>query len=286
MSVSYRLGSIDVAVISDGVYSQDAGAVFGLVPRVMWEPFAGPLDERHRLTLALNSLLLRSGGRLILIETGVGDKPGTARRQASAASEGNLLDGLAGLGVRPEEIDVVINTHLHADHCGWNTRIVDGVPQPTFANAEYLVMRDEWEAALDPDERTRATYLEPNLKPIEESGRLRLVEGETRVTAEVTILPCPGHSAGHATVVLSSGGETGVYTGDLVQMAVQLERTAWVSAFDILPLVSMRTKKALVEKAIDDQSLLICCHLPFPGGGRMTRNAEGYRKWTPVAPES
>ncbi len=284
MAAKYRLGSLDLAVISDGVYYQDAGAVFGLVPRLMWEAFAGPLDERHRMTMALNSLLVRSGGRLILIETGVGDKPGTGRRQSSPVGEGNLLDGLAALGVRPEAVDIVINTHLHADHCGWNTRVVDGVLRPTFENAEYLVMRDEWQAAMDPDERTRATYLEPNIKPLEAANRLLLLDGETRVTDEVTVLACEGHSAGHASVVLASGGETAVYTGDLVQAAVQLERTAWVSAFDILPLVSMRTKRTLVERAIEERSLLICAHLPFPGAGRMTCTAEGYRRWTPAAP--
>src|SRR2546429_6435667 len=137
----------------------DAGAPFGIVPRIMWEPYAGELDDRHRLNLGLNSLLLRSQGRLILIETGVGDKPGGWRRQSTPLADGNLLSGLEGLSVRPEEIEVVINTHLHADHCGWNTRFVDGALVPTFPNAEYLIVRDEWEAAIAPNERTRATYL-------------------------------------------------------------------------------------------------------------------------------
>ncbi len=282
MPAKYRLGALDLAVLSDGVYYQDAGAVFGLVPRVMWEPYAGGLDERHRMALGLNSLLLRSQGRLILIETGVGDKDGGGRRQSTPAVEGNLLAELAGLGVRPEEIDVVINTHLHADHCGWNTRYQGETLVPTFPNAEYFVTQDEWQAAMAPDERTRATYLTENLAPIEAHGRLRLVDGETRVTDEVTILPTPGHSAGHASVVLASGGETGIYIGDLVQTAVQLERTAWVSAFDILPLVSMATKKVLVERAIEDGSLIIGVHFPFPGLGRLTRTPQGQRRWTPV----
>ncbi len=284
MPAKHRLGNLDLAILSDGLFHMDAGATFGIVPRVMWEPFAGQMDNRHRLSLALNSLLLRSQGKLILIETGVGDKAGGWRRQSSPVADGTLLSDLDKLGVRPEEIDVVINTHLHADHCGWNTRFEGEALVPTFANAEYLISRDEWQAAIAPNERTRATYLEENVLPLEQHGRLNLVDGEHRLTDEVTIVPAPGHSPGHAHVVLSSGGETGIYTGDIAQVAVQLERTAWVSAFDILPLVTMQTKKAMVEKAIAEASLIIAAHLPFPGMGRMTRNEQGQRKWQPVPP--
>src|SRR5687768_6638860 len=115
MPAKHRLGNLDLAILSDGDFYYDAGAVFGIVPRVLWEPHVGTLDDRHRMTLGLNSLLLRSQGRLILIETGVGDKPAGARRQSSPLAQGNLLAELDAVGVRPEEIDVVINTHLHAD---------------------------------------------------------------------------------------------------------------------------------------------------------------------------
>ena len=118
---SFRLGSLDLQILSDGTYYQDAGAVFGIVPRLMWERAVNPtLDDQHRMALGLNSLLVRSNGKLILIETGVGDKD--SRRQASPAADGNLLAELTALSIQPEEIDVVVNTHLHADHCGWNTR--------------------------------------------------------------------------------------------------------------------------------------------------------------------
>jgi glyoxylase-like metal-dependent hydrolase (beta-lactamase superfamily II) len=284
MPAKHRLGNLDLAILSDGLFYMDAGATFGIVPRVMWEPYAGELDNRHRLSLALNSLLLRSQGKLILIETGVGDKAGGWRRQSSPVAQGTLLSDLDKLDVKLEDIDVVINTHLHADHCGWNTRLAGEDIVPTFPNAEYLIIRDEWQAAIAPNERTRATYLEENLLPLEQHGRLNLVEGEHRLTDEVTIVPAPGHSPGHAHVVLSSGGETGIYTGDVAQMAVQLERTAWVSAFDIMPLATMETKKAMVERAIEQGSLIIAAHLPFPGMGRVSRNEQGQRKWQAVEP--
>ena len=276
----FRVGNLELLVMSDGSYYLDAGAVFGVVPRERWEPYAGSIDSHHRLPLGTNCVALRSQGKAILIETGVGEK--TTRKDATPLEEGNLISELeAGFG-KPEEIDVVINSHLHGDHCGWNTRYVDGKLVPTFPNADYLVQGAEWEAATHPNERTRATYLEENLTPVAESGRLRLLDGETKVTDQITIVPSVGHSEGHASIVLTSGREMAIYTGDIVQQAAQLERTAWVSAFDVLPLMSMEAKKRLVEKAIREKALLICVHLPFPGVGRMTRTADGRKKWEPV----
>lgn len=283
---SHRLGHLTLHVVSDGVYFQDAGAVFGVVPRVMWEPYAGALDDRHRMSLGLNCLYLESQGKRILIETGVGQKE-RVRGASSPLQEGNLLAALATLGVSPEDIDIVINTHLHADHCGWNTRRADGERWvPTFPRAAYLIQRGEWEAATHPNERTRATYLPENLFPLEEAGVLELVEGERRVTDEVTIIPTQGHTADHASVVITSGGETAIYIGDMVQTRVQLERTAWVSAFDILPLVSMETKKRIVEEAIERRALIVAVHCPFPGLGRMTRTDDGKRRWVDVTPSA
>jgi glyoxylase-like metal-dependent hydrolase (beta-lactamase superfamily II) len=276
----FRVGDLDLLVLSDGSYYLDAGAVFGVVPRERWLPYAGPIDSHHRLSLGLNCLLVRSEGKNVLIETGVGDK--TLRADASPLAEGDLLSDLAANFGPPDEIDTVINTHLHGDHCGWNTRYLDGKLLPTFANAEYVVQRVEWEAAAHPNERTRATYLAENLTPVAESGRLRLADGETRVTDQITIIPSPGHSEGHASVVITSGGEMALYVGDIIQQAAQLERTAWVSAFDVLPLISMESKKRLVEKAIRERALLICVHLPFPGVGRMSRTPEGFKKFEPV----
>ncbi len=276
--LTHRLGSLDLCILSDGTLYQDAGAVFGLVPRMMWERVTGPPNEQNQMPLGLNSLLVRSHGKLVLIETGVGDKEGH-RRNSTPAADGNLMDALAAIDVTPGDIDVVINTHLHSDHCGWNTRAGEGSAVPTFPNARYLIQRGEWEAATHPNERTRATYLTENLVPVEETGQLELVDGETAVSPEITIIPTQGHTEDHASVVLSSGGETAIYIGDMVQHHVQLERTAWVSAFDLLPLVSMATKKQIVERAIREQALVISVHSPFPGLGKLTQSEDGKRHW-------
>ncbi|MCK9486166.1 MAG: MBL fold metallo-hydrolase [Dehalococcoidia bacterium] len=282
----FRIGGVDLAVVNDGTYWYDAGAIFGVVPRVMWERVSGPLDDRYRIPLGLNCLLLRSQGKTILIETGVGAKPGD-RDAASPAEEGTLLDSLGALGVTPEEVDIVVNTHLHADHCGWNTTIPNGgapdaAPVPTFPNARYVVSAREWEDATHPNERTRATYLSRNLDPI--ADRLDLMDGEHRITDEVIFVPAPGHTDGHSTVVVRSGQEWGVYLGDLAQHRTQLERTPWVSGLDTLPLVSMETKKRLMDECIEAGALVMFCHGAYPGVGRMTRTPEGYRKWVDVEP--
>ncbi len=281
---THRLGSLDLQILSDGTYYQDAGAVFGIVPRVMWERIAKPdLNGQYQMPIGLNSLLVQSSGKLVLIETGVGNKEGH-RRQASPIEDGDLLSALASLNIQPDEIDIVINSHLHADHCGWNTRAGEGdEPVPTFPSARYLIQRGEWEAAISPNERTRATYLAENFVPLESSGQLELVDGETTVTPEITMISTAGHTEDHASVILSSGGETAIYIGDIVQHHVQLERTAWVSAFDLLPLVSMETKKRIVDRAIDEQALVISVHAPFPGLARMTRSEDGRKHWEPLA---
>ena len=288
----YQVGDVRLAVVNDGTFQYDAGAIFGVVPRVMWERVAGSIDDRHRITQGLNCLLLRSDGKTVLIESGIGGKPGD-RDDATPAEEGTLLTSLAALGVAPDDVDIVVNTHLHRDHCGWNT-MVDGegdgegeTLRPTFPNATYYVAGAEWEDANHPNERTRATYLERNLDPI--ADRVELLDehgGEQTITDEVRYLPSPGHTDGHGCVAIRSGGEWALFTGDLAQHRVQLERTAWVSGLDLLPLVSMETKKLLMERCIDEDALVIVCHSPYPGVGRMVRTDRGYRQFVDVPPLS
>lgn len=280
---TYRVGDFDLAVISDGTMRLDGGAVFGIVPRVLWEPVVGPenIDREHRIPLGLNCMLVRRGDHVLLVETGLGNKlQGAMREKVFPGDYGYLLERLHRLGIRPEDVTAVANTHLHADHCGWNTVYRDGRLVPTFPRARYFVQAGEWEAARHPNERTRATYLAENFAPIEKSGQLELVTGEAEIIPGVHFLPTPGHTAAHASIVLSSGGETAIYTGDLVHHEVQLERPAWIAAFDVLPLVSLETKKRLAERAIRERALLICVHNRFPGVGRLVEE-DGRRRFVP-----
>ena len=286
-SPSYRVGGRTITVLSDGVIRLDAGAVFGLVPKVMWSRVTGETNERNQIPLALNCLLLESDGKTVLIETGQGDKDfEQTRRRGWEPEHGTLIDDLARNGVRPADVDIVINTHLHNDHTGWNTVERGGQLRPTFPNARYWIQRGEWDEAMQPNERTRATYLPQNLLPVEEADQIEFIEGETRVTSEITVIETPGHTANHASVAISSGGETAVYLGDMIQHEVQLERVAWLSAFDVLPLVNLETKKRLVAEAIERRHLLIAVHNPFPGVGRLSRTEEGRTRWTPEPPHN
>jgi len=182
-------------------------------------------------------------------------------------------------------VDIVINTHLHADHCGWNTRKEGATLRPTFPNARYYIQRGEWEQATHPNERTRATYLADNLEPLVEHAQIEFIEGETRVTSDLTVIETPGHTADHASVVIQNGSETALYLGDVVQHAVQLERAAWISAFDLLPLVSLATKKRLVRDAVEGHQLLFCVHNPFPGAARL-RTEEGRTRYEVEPPHA
>jgi len=281
----YRVGGAHLAVVSDGVCYMDAGAVMGVVPRTVWEPIAGPPPVRNTFGLSLNSLLIRSGGKIILVDTGIGAKLDERQRTLHYPGDyGHLLRRLQALGVQPNNVDAVVNTHLHFDHCGWNTANVHGRSLPTFPRAKYYIQRGEFDVAMHPNERTRSAYLTDNFAPLADSGQIELVDGEAQVTPDVRIVPTPGHTADHASVVISSGGETAIFVGDLAQHGVQLERSAWISAFDILPLVSLETKKSLLGRAVRDGALVVSVHADYPGTGRLVE-ANGRRRFMPVEPE-
>jgi glyoxylase-like metal-dependent hydrolase (beta-lactamase superfamily II) len=278
----YTVGAIDIAVVSDGTIKLDGGAVFGLIPRIMWEPVIGRenIDAEYRIPLGLNCMVVRSGGETLIVDTGMGNKlTGAARERSFPGDYGYLLDELRALGIAPDDVTAVANTHLHADHCGWNTVFEGDAVKPTFPNARYFVQRGEYEAATHPNERTRGTYFADNFEPLARSGQLELVDGEREIIPGVEFLPTPGHTADHASILMTSGGETGIYTGDLVHHAVQAERPAWIAAFDVLPLVTLETKKAFAERAVREQALLICVHNAFPGVGRLTER-DGRRTFT------
>ena len=280
----YRVGNVDIAVLTDGTCEADAGVIMGVVPRALWEPVIGRPDANNRVTAGLNCVLIRSQGKTLLIDTGFGDKLSEAQRKVVPGDYGYLPESLMACGVAPAEIDVVVNSHLHADHCGWNTiRRGDGLV-PYFGNARYCVHRSEIEDARHPNERTRSTYYAENFEPVIAADRLDAVQGETRLTDEVTLIETPGHTAGHLGVAITSGGETALSLGGMLQHEVQLERPPWIAALDTMPLISLETKRAIVHRALRDHALLFCGHLAFPGAGRMVASKGGRPHFETVAP--
>jgi glyoxylase-like metal-dependent hydrolase (beta-lactamase superfamily II) len=263
-----QLGDVELNIVSDGEFYVDGGGVFGLVPRVLWQEVVRP-DELNRVPSALNCLLIQSDGKRILVDTGLGYKltPRDEEMHGLRRPRGGLLESLQRLGCAASDVDFVINTHLHWDHSGGNTQYRDGVPVPAFPNAQYCVQRLEWADAAYPNERTRNTYISDNLRPLQESGQLRLLNGDTRITRHVRCWVTRGHTRAHQSVVIESAGRTAAFLGDLASRPVYLERLGWISAFDVDPMETLETKRAFRDWAVERGVLLFFQHeLDVPMG--------------------
>ncbi len=276
----FRIGSMEISLVHSGVVWVDSGGPWGLVPRALWSRYLQP-DAQHRVPMVLTCLVVRAGGKTILVDTGLGDKLDAKARRIWGLEHphGTLLEGLARLGVAPADVDVVINTHLHADHCGGNTRWgAEGRPVAVFPNAKYVVQRVEYEDASHPNERTRATYHAVNFQPLRESGQLTLLEGDAEIVPGVRCVVTPGHTDAHQSVLLEDGGERALFVADLASYAVHFEKLAWMTAYDIKPLVTLETKRRWQRWALETGGLLLFQHDPHVLAGRLTEDAQGKRR--------
>ena len=248
-------------IIPTGRVWVDPGGAFGLVPRALWIKHKQP-DENQLLPSDLNSLLVFSEGKTILVDTGIGHKLDEKRSLIWGLEwpEGTLLENLAKHGVQPEQVDVVIGTHLHSDHCGGNTMLKDGKVTPTFPNATYMVQWVEWAEAIAPNVRTRATYLPENFQPVWQADQYQFMHGDTRITKHVRTVVTRGHTRAHQSVIVE-GGETPLFfPSDLAGYAVQFEKAAWVPAYDVEPLINIATKQRWQAWAAENNALIIFQH--------------------------
>ncbi|HEV2490995.1 MAG TPA: MBL fold metallo-hydrolase [Candidatus Acidoferrales bacterium] len=257
-----RLGDLEFIVLTDGTLRLDGGAMFGVVPKPMWEKKARA-DDRNRILLGMNCLLIRTAGKTILVETGAGDKWDAKRRDIYAIDGApRLPDQLAAHGVKPEHVDFVINTHLHFDHCGWNTRISEGKAKPTFPNARYVVQQRDFEHAKHPTERDRASYIQENYLPIEAAGQWWLIEGEREISPGVSVFPAPGHTPAMQCVKLEGGGMAAIFLADLVPTTAHLP-LAWIMGFDLFPLTTLENKKKWLPQIVRNGWLALFAHDPI-----------------------
>lgn len=261
-----KWGDFELHLISDGRFRLDGGSMFGVVPRVLWEKKVSP-DEKHRIPLGLNCLLIQTGARNILIDTGCGYKYSDKEMQIYQIEHPtDVLKELRRFEVLPEEIDIVINTHFHFDHCGGNTCLHNGEVVPAFPNATYLVRRKEFEDADHPNERTSATYFHHNWRPIQERGKLRLIDRDEEVVSGITVMHTPGHTAGHQSVKVVSGGKTLFFLADLCPTTAHVP-LPWIMGFDTLPLTTLEVRKNIYPQALQEQWLLFFEHDPqLPAG--------------------
>jgi glyoxylase-like metal-dependent hydrolase (beta-lactamase superfamily II) len=264
-----------VSVLSDGTIALDGGAMFGVVPRVVWEK-RDPPDERNRVTLGLNVALVESEGRRVLVDTGMGDRWGEKEtRMYRIDRRVTLLDGLRGRGLGPDDIDVVVNTHLHFDHAGGNTRLQGGRVVPTFPRARYVVQRGEWEDARHPHERSRASYREDDFLPLAEAGQLDLVEGEREVAPGVRVVPVGGHTTHHQIVRVGEGAETLVVPTDLLPTSSHVP-LPFVMGYDLFPVATLEAKRALLGAAADGGWRVLFYHDARTPLGRVRRDGDSF----------
>lgn len=265
-----KIGDIEIRLISDGQIMADAGGAFGLVPRPLYAPIIQP-DDQNRIPMEHRSMLIRAGGKTILVETGLGTKLNekTKKLMGLTRPNGGLVEGLARHGMQPEDIDLVINTHLHSDHCGGNTYFEGDELKPTFPNAEYWVQRLEYADAALPNERTRGTYFAHNFVPLYESGQMRLLDGDVEVVPGIRCAVTPGHTRAHQSIIFEQENAFAFYPSDLSTMAVQFARLAWMTAYDVEPLVTLETKRNWQRWVLERDALLLFVHDPLMAAGKL-----------------
>ena len=275
------IGRWKVHAIQAGGQKLDGGAMFGVVPRPLWEKRIAP-DARHRIPLGMRCLLVEHKSGLVLIDTGAGNKENEkfhdiyGVENAGAAGGTQLEDGLRQLGVSPDDIAIVINTHLHFDHAGGNTtRRPDGSIAPTFPKAKYVLQAGEYEYATHTNERTAASYLPHNFVPVHDAGQFYMVRGETAVVAGITVVPTPGHVPHHQGVKLESDGEVAFYTADLVPTAAHLP-LPYIMGYDVEPLVTLESKRRILKAALDERWLLVFEHDATIPWGRIAHDGKMY----------
>ncbi len=279
----FQIGEIEVYLFNDAISWNDPGGLFGLVPRVLWSRYYAA-DGRNLVQSAYHSLLVRAAGQNIIIDTGFGNcLSQSQRKRRSITHFDGAQGGLAALGIAPGEIDIVLDTHLHDDHCSGNFRLnADGIREPAFPNAAYLVQRREYQDAIRPNERTRATYLPDNYVPLFESGQLQLLDGDSQIAPGLTAIVTPGHTPAHMSVRIESAGQHAAFLCDLASLSVQFERLAWMTAYDVEPLITLETKRRWQGWALETGALLIFPHDAVTPVGRLAIDENNRPKIQPL----
>jgi glyoxylase-like metal-dependent hydrolase (beta-lactamase superfamily II) len=306
------LGAFELTIFSDGTYPLDGGAFFGVVPKVMWSRKMAA-DENNCVTAGLNSLLIRTGEQTVLVETGMGNKL-SDRMVKIYGQPAKLLDNLAASGVSPEDIDIVINTHLHFDHCGWNTiRDKTGKVVPTFPRAKYYAPEGEWQYSRRPSERDAISYIPDNYDLLVQSGQMTLLKGGEEIVPGISVRTFPGHTASLQAVIVrggvaesttgtttmgkgtasaapsarkkergalapeGAGGKiltTACYISDLIPTTAHID-LAWGMSFDLYPLETIASKKQYYAQSLSEDWLTVFTHDPTTPWGHVIKDEGG-----------
>lgn len=258
-----NIGRFEVSLLSDGLFALDGGAMFGTVPKFLWERSI-PADSMNRIPLALGALLIKTPkGKNVLVDTGLSskyDKRPKFIKIFQVVRETTLRDDLKKHGLDRSDIDLVINTHLHFDHAGGNTEFDDaGTPLPAFPKAKYLIQKEEWEDANAPHERNKASYMAENFAPLEDGKVLELVSGEYEIEPGLKVVRSGGHTRGHQCVMIESEGQTAVFLGDLIPTRSHLP-LPYIMGYDLYPVDTLECKRSMLGKAATEGWTLLFQH--------------------------
>jgi glyoxylase-like metal-dependent hydrolase (beta-lactamase superfamily II) len=266
------IGDFELTIFSDGKYLLDGGAFFGVVPKVMWAKKVN-VDDKNRVLTGLNSLLVRTGDRNILIETGIGNKL-SERMIRFYGQPAELLDNMSAGGISPDDIDIVINTHLHFDHCGWNTIRTNDRIVPTFPKAKYYVQEGEWQHACRQFERDRISYITDNYDPLINTGQMELLRGDREIIPGISVRVFRGHTAHMQAVIIAGSGRKVCYISDLIPTRTHIDLT-WGMSFDLFPIDTIESKKKYYAESIPEKWLTVFTHDPELPWAYVERDAEG-----------
>jgi glyoxylase-like metal-dependent hydrolase (beta-lactamase superfamily II) len=286
------LGNFELSVFSDGTYPLDGGAFFGVIPKTMWSKKVSSNEQNH-VTSGLNSLLIRTGKEIVLVETGIGDKL-SERMVKFYGQPAQLISNLASAGIAPEDVDIVINTHLHFDHCGWNTRLdKNRKAVPTFPRAKYYAPEGEWQYAQRPSERDAISYISENYDPLVASGQMTLLKGGEEIVPGITVKTFPGHTASMMGVIIRGSQNphlsqdrdevghptdfsptTACYISDLIPTTAHID-LVWGMGFDLYPLQTIESKKQYYSQSIPEKWLTVFTHDPKTPWAYVEKDAQG-----------
>ncbi len=269
-------GDLQLTMLHDGGFRLDGGAMFGTVPRPLWEKLA-PADDRHRIQLAMRPLLVEAEWGRMIVDCGAGDKMSAKQTDIYALSRERHLDhALAEVGLTSASIDIALATHLHFDHFGGGTVRENGALKPRFPKAQYLIRSAEWEDATHPHERNRASYLQDDFVPLKAAGVVHFFEGDMTIKPGVRVERTGGHTGQHQVIYIETGGKTAVFVADMIPTTAHLQ-DPWLMGYDLFPMDTLAFKRRFIREAIDREYLILFEHDPRISAGYIRENAKGQR---------
>ena len=277
------LGDLELIPLSDGFFRLDGGAIFGVVPKPLWERKI-PADARNRIPLGMRCLLIEHPDGLVLIDTGAGDKEsekfygiyGIENSAIGGVGPTQLESALGQAGFAPTDVTLVINSHLHFDHAGGNTRRREfGGPVASFPKARYVARRGEWDWAHHANERTSASYFPHNYDPLQAAGQLELIDTDAEILPGISLRHTPGHTPHHQGVLIESGGERMFYLADLAPTTAHVP-LPWIMGYDVEPLVTLESKRRLWAEASSEAWTMVFEHDAVHAFGRIVADGKGY----------